>query len=228
MRFYEADIEIGGDRNHVVKRRNMPAPELAVLMTIHGTIAVRNVNEMPSKGIDRTPISEIIDDLVDKYGRSRIGDGDERRPVLRSVFPTWPNVPNLPLTAEAAGVPPNQMKGASAADKAEEEAMRARIRAELEAEAAEKQIAEENAEAARRDEQAAADDKELNPPADERSDLQKLKDQAKELGATADELRKAGKSKVKLSTLIAEKQSEGDSAEQNAQNEQEEGSDALI
>lgn len=225
MRFYEADIEIGGDRNHVVKRRNMPAPELAVLMAIHGSIAVRNVAPMPSSGVDRTPVAETLEYLMATYGRSRIGDGDERRPVLRAVFPTWPNVASLPGTAEEAGVPPHQMKGASPEDKAAEEAMRARIRAELEAE---QQIAEENAEAARRDEQVDADDQELNPPADGRSELQQLKDQAKALGVDPADIRKAGKSKVKLNTLIAEAQAQGDSGEDTEQNDQEEDSEILI
>lgn len=225
MRFYEADIEIGGDRNHVVKRRNMPAPELAVLMAIHGSIAVRNVAPMPSDGVDRTPVAETLEYLMATYGRSRIGDGDERRPVLRAVFPTWPNVASLPGTAEEAGVPPHQMKGASPEDKAAEEAMRARIRAELEAE---QQIAEENAEAARRDEQVDADDQELNPPADGRSELQQLKDQAKALGVDPADIRKAGKSKVKLNTLIAEAQAQGDSGEDTEQNDQEEDSEILI
>lgn len=146
MRFYRAEVHIGGNRNHVVVRTKMPAPELKVLMHIHGHIAVQEVQEEPNSGLDRTPKSEVIEQLERRYGRVRIGDGDDRRPALRVAFPTWPHVPDMPGTAKEAGVPETQMFGA----KPQDQALRERILQEAN-DAAEATLKEQREEFARQE-----------------------------------------------------------------------------
>lgn len=213
MRYYRAEIHLGGDRNHVVARTNMPAPELAVLMSIHGSVAVNRVEEMRS---DKTPHAVIKDQLTATYGRVRIGDGEDRRPVLRAVFPTWPSV-DLPLDARTAGVPEVQMKGSAPDDKAAEAAMRAKILEDLEAEK-ERREAEQEAEFARQQEQERADEEALKP--DNRSELELLRDEAAAAGVDEKDIKAAGQSKKKLGSLIEGKKAETNDSEGSSESQE--------
>jgi hypothetical protein len=86
----------------------------------------------------------------------------------------------------------------------------------------------EQEEFARQQAQEAADEEELNPAEDNRSDLQKLKDLAKEKGVPEADIKKAGKSKVKLNELIAAADAEGDSSGQTGENGQEQDETAFM
>ena len=212
MRFYKADLHLEGDRNHVVPKRHLSAPELAILMAIHGSIAVQRVEKTSEENVSHEDLKE---QLVRKYGRSRIGDGDDRRPALRVVFPAWPNA-DLPLTAKAAGVPEAQMAGASPAEKTaaakQEEELRAKWEAEREAEQEEFRRKEEALELERQ--QLEQDKKEFaatktggegDKPLTE---MQKQRALAESLGASEDQL-KAANSKVKMQALVKELQDAG-------------------
>jgi len=91
MRFYTASVNIGGDRNHVVVKDKLTAAEIMVLQALHGASSVHSVRAEPADGIDATPHAVIKEKLMRVYGKSRVGDTDQR-PVLVSVFPGWPNV----------------------------------------------------------------------------------------------------------------------------------------
>jgi len=105
MRFYTADINIGGDRNHVVTKSGITPAEIKVLQAIHGFGSVHSIKAEPSK-IDRSSHAEIRDHLQKEYGRTRVDSGGDARPVLVTVFPGWPNV-DMPVDAKAASIDPN-------------------------------------------------------------------------------------------------------------------------
>lgn len=105
MRFYRAHVNIGGDRNHVLVKPNLTPAEIQVLQAVHGDADVYQISEMPNKGQDKTPHQEIKDHLQRRYGHTTVGPESNRIPVLRHVFPTWPNG-NLPTDLNAAGIDP--------------------------------------------------------------------------------------------------------------------------
>lgn len=213
MRFYRADIHLEGDRNHVVPRRGLLAPELAVLMAIHGTIAVQQVKQ---EGEKKMTADEVKGILTRRYGRVRIGDGDDRRLALRAVYPAWPNL-DLPRSAEDAGVPKAQMWGNSPQEKvtraALEEELRAEMEAEREAEREEfaKREAQLEAERAAFEAEKAQSGGGTTQPEKEEGDakplteMQKLRQTAEALKATDEQLKKAT-TKVKLQQLIQDLQ----------------------
>jgi len=212
MRLYKADIHLEGDRNHVVVKSNLLAPELTVLMTIHGSISVQSVRQVDEKSMSP---DEVRDRLMARYGRSRVGDGDDRRPVLRVAFPTWPQG-DLPLDAKKAGVPESQMYGSSPAEKTAAAKMEAELREKWEAEReAERQEFAEREEALQL-ERVQLDEERAALAATEDgakplTDMQKLRAQAESLKATEDQLKSAN-SKDKLRKLIVTLQDEGQAA----------------
>lgn len=208
MRSYKAQIHLAGDRNHVTPRAAMSAAELRVLMQIHGSLSVQEVEEQPSLN-KRMSHEELKEQLQTRYGRVRIGDGDDRRPVLRVAFQGWPNC-DLPADAKEAGVPPQCMAGHLAgkqveAAQAKEEALIAR---EEEIARQEAEFAEREAKLLKEREEFEAAVAEKRTPAPQETEgktlteMQKLTQQAQELGAGEDELKKAN-SKVKMAELIA-------------------------
>lgn len=102
MRYYKASVHIGGDRNHVVVKRNVTPAEIMLLLAIHGSHAVTEIAEEPGTE-DRAPQKDLRDHLDKNYGRTRIEVGGEPKPALVSVFPGWPNV-DLPSDVKAARV----------------------------------------------------------------------------------------------------------------------------
>ena len=100
-----ADVNLAGDRNHVIPKRQVTAAEIMVLQAIHGHGEVYNIQLEPSSGRDNTPHEQVRDHLMKVYGRTRVGSGGDRKPVLPAVFPGWPNV-TLPRDADAAGIDP--------------------------------------------------------------------------------------------------------------------------
>lgn len=105
MRYYSAKVNIAGDRNSVVRKTNLTAAEVMVLQAIHGAGEVHDIKKQPAQGRDNTPHAEVRDYLMKRYGRVRVGPSSDRRPVLVSVFPGWPNV-NLPSDLDKAGIDP--------------------------------------------------------------------------------------------------------------------------
>lgn len=106
MRYYSAMINLAGDRNNIAHKSRVSAPELLLLQAIHGTGNVYDVELDPSTNSDRTPQHVVKEQLNKVYGRSRIGEGSDRKPALVAVFPGWPNV-QLPTDALEAGIPSN-------------------------------------------------------------------------------------------------------------------------
>lgn len=96
MKFYSVDINIAGDRNHVITKHKVSTPEVLVLQAIHGVGSVTNVRPFGAKGIDKTPASDIVNLMGRVYRKTRIGAGNDARPVLVAVFPGWPNA-EIPL-----------------------------------------------------------------------------------------------------------------------------------
>lgn len=103
MRYYSANVNIGGDRNHVVVKRQLTPAHLQILQAIHGRGEVHGIAPEASSGIDRTPQEQIKTALDREFGRVRVGASGDSRPVLLAVFPGWPNV-KLPADAESAGI----------------------------------------------------------------------------------------------------------------------------
>lgn len=103
MRYYSAHINIAGDRNNIAVKRRVSAPELMVLQAVHGPGNVYDIAPEPTTGRDNTPHNTVKDYLGRVYGRTRMGEGSDRRPALVAVFPGWPNV-QLPTDAKAAGI----------------------------------------------------------------------------------------------------------------------------
>ena len=104
MKYYSARVDIAGDRNHVVVKRNITPAEILALQAIHGGSSVHTIAEEPNKGTDRTPHDVIRARLDRTYGRTRVGPEGHRRPALVAAMPDWPGG-NLPADVKAAGIP---------------------------------------------------------------------------------------------------------------------------
>lgn len=108
MKFYSARVDIAGDRNHVVVKRNITPAEILTLQAIHGGSSVHTIAEEPNSGSDRTPHDVIRKRLDRTYGRTRVGPEGHRRPALVAAMPDWPGG-TLPADAKAANIPAELM-----------------------------------------------------------------------------------------------------------------------
>lgn len=112
MKLYTCSIDLNGDRNHVVNKSSVTAAELLVLQAVHGAASVHSIRKDP--GEPNMKHADLQEMLSRKYGRTKAGPENDRRPVLVRVFPGWPNRPDFPLDAKAAGIDPLLMVGAQA------------------------------------------------------------------------------------------------------------------
>lgn len=108
MKRYTANINIGGDRNHVVVKSNITAAEILVLQAIHGSQDVYNITAGAGA---YTQTGDLKAHLEEQYGRTKVGPESDRRPVLAHVFPGWPHRVEFPDNVKAAGVDASLVNG---------------------------------------------------------------------------------------------------------------------
>lgn len=92
MKYYSLELNIAGDRNHVITKHKVSTPEVLLLQSIHGNGSVYNVRPFKQEGIDRTPEAVTKEFLGKVYRKTKLGSGNDVRPALVQVFPGWPNV----------------------------------------------------------------------------------------------------------------------------------------
>lgn len=100
---YNAQVNLGGDRNQVVVKSNITAAEILILQAIHGDAEVHEIEAQPAKAAFDGTEGDLLTLLERKYGRTRTGDGSNRKPVLVKVFPAWPKV-DVPADAKEARI----------------------------------------------------------------------------------------------------------------------------
>lgn len=160
MKSYSIQLNLAGDRNHVVHKHDVSPAEIMVLQAIHGSDAVY---EIDLTGSDRLNVEELRTYLVTVYNKVRVGDGNNRQPVLGKVFPAWPNV-KFPYDAKEAGVSESLMKREAELSAAQKEALanaaatekRMKELAEQDASKAEEEAKAEEESAAKAEEEAKA------------------------------------------------------------------------
>jgi len=100
---YTAHVNLGGDRNQVVVKSNVTAAEILILQAIHGDAEVHDIKAQPAQAAFAGTERDLLTVLERKYGRTRTGDGSNRKPVLVKVFPAWPKV-EVPADAKEARI----------------------------------------------------------------------------------------------------------------------------
>lgn len=118
MRFYTVNVNLAGDRNHVVVKPGVTAAEILVLQAIHGGASVTNIKLDKSEGIDSTPHADIITALASRYNRARDRNSEPPVAVLPRIFPGWPNV-KIPADVKAANISADYMAGNKSESEAE-------------------------------------------------------------------------------------------------------------
>ena len=88
MKIYDCKVRLSGSLLNEVPRRHVPAGEIMMLRGIHGDDAVIDIVESGEN--DQTK-AELWERINSRYGRAKVGEGDDAIRVLPQVFPLGVN-----------------------------------------------------------------------------------------------------------------------------------------